>query len=104
MAGDSSIAKVKVVKKATLRDDVSLKNKFTYKGMKIVKGAVSHHSLYEKDSDGTRSDDDSVSHPIPFNFSLFIMQILFWYVHLVSQLRATLLCEVILLCNSILFI
>ena len=61
------------MKKATLKADVSLKSKFTYKGMKIAKGAVSHHSLYEEDSDGTRSNDDSVSLSHNIYLSLFLL-------------------------------
>ena len=62
MAGESSFANVKVVRKATLKKDVSPKSKFMYKGVKIARSAASQHSLYEEDSSGTRSDgDDSVS-------------------------------------------
>ena len=62
IAGESSFASVKVVRKATLKKDVSPKSKFMYKGVKITRSAASQQSLYEEDSSGTRSDgDDSVS-------------------------------------------
>ena len=61
VAGESTFAKVKVVKKATLNPDISPKNKFTYKGVKIRRGSSSHHSFHENGSDGARSDGDSVS-------------------------------------------
>jgi len=58
IAGESSFASVKVVRKATLKKDVSPKSKFMYKGVKITRSAASQQSLYEEDSSGTRSDGD----------------------------------------------
>eukprot|EP00795_Rhopilema_esculentum_P017357 gene17357-8945_t len=60
LLGESSFAKVKVVRKAKLRTDVSPKSKFTYKGVKITKDGLSQTCIMDENGDNfARSDGES---------------------------------------------
>ena len=62
LLGESSFAKVKVVRKAKLTTDVSPKSKFTYKGVKITKDGLSQTCIMDENEDNfARSDGESVS-------------------------------------------